>query len=152
MITSQYAETTRIDWQGLMQTKFHGEISNGTRIKFRVSLKRPGFLVIKIRIKTREDAVIQIQIIIVLHDLIQTRASDLAQDFNWVMTQAFPHFVIKFAEEMPGFRLPCPPQVISTFAKPLDALGQIEKFRKSRFECSHSGQSYQTFRIRYLGF
>ena len=42
------------------------------------------------------------------------------------MTQTLPQIIIDVAKDLPGFRLPRPPQVVGKFAKPANALGQVK--------------------------
>jgi len=90
MIASQHTESTRIDRERFMQTKLHGKISNGMRIKFRMSLMRPCIRLIHIRIKISKHTIKVRQIILIFRELIQTRATDLAQESNRVVMKPLP--------------------------------------------------------------
>ena len=91
-----------------------------------MNARRPGFGLGHVRIEGGKDAVVQRQVFLVIRGLIEARPADLAQELDRVMAEAFPQVIIDAAKDARGFRLPCPPQVISKLAKTTNTLGQVK--------------------------
>src|SRR5215211_1640621 len=122
MIARQHAEPTGINRQSLMKTELHGKIGDRSPVQLRMDLTCPCFRLVYIGIKIIEYVIVERHIRLILGSLTQTRASDLAQEQDRVMSKSIPEIRIQAAEYTRCLWFPGPPQVISQFTQARKAL------------------------------
>src|SRR5829696_5853015 len=153
MIACQHAETTGIDGQCLVNSKFCGEIRHRPITQVRLVLRDPCVVTFgrELGIELPDLSVVVRQVLRVIRRRIQEIRSDAMQEEDRILIGRFPQLRIELAEQVSGRRVPTPPEVVREITQPLDPGGQAEQRFRHRYETTPlpewSGSALGTWKL-----
>ncbi len=117
VVAGQYAQPSRINLQGVVETIFHAEIGN-------MRLTCVG-LFGHIICKPVVDAVQLIDIILIATDFDELVVFYLFKQNGWVLVAFQPYFRINALEQFLCFIVPAPPKIFGKLSKFVQGLGEL---------------------------
>lgn len=115
MVPGKNAQTTAVDRDGPMQTKFRREVGDGGGFQIAVLCFKPTVFVLKVLVEYLEGGRVQPHIRGILGEVHEPVWPDFGQLFDGVVMGQFPEGRIDVFKQPTGLRSPTPPKVMCQF-------------------------------------